>query len=324
MDQSWSEQVGAPEWRREAEGWIHDVLSDRGATVTGPIAQPRIRPWSTQLIVPTGHGKVWFKANCPANSFEARVQVVLAELVPDDVEAPLAIERERGWMLTADHGPSLGDLHEPPVEDWQHVVDQAARVQRALVGAKDQLRAAGLPDYSPATIPDRFDRLIELMGGLPDVHPSHIDPDLAGRLEAVRPQLVDACRQVEDSPIPSTFQHGDVHPWNVFLADGQMKLFDFGDAMWGFALEAMSVPYGWIAEKKLIEWESVGNAYREHWTDLVSVREYESLWHACGLTHAVNRSATWWRGIQGASQDEWAAWGDAPRIHLMNLLDDLP
>ena len=321
MEQSWSELVGTPEWRRDAELWIHDVLARLGTTVIGPVEQPRIRPWSTQLIVPTDGGKVWFKANCPGNTFEARVQKVLAELVPEDVEAPLAIDETRGWMLTADHGPSLGDVHEPPVGDWQHVVSQAARVQRALAGAKGQLRAAGLPDYSPPTVPERFDRLIERMESLPYDHPSRLPSSKAAELELARPRLVEATQLLDASPIPSTFQHGDVHPWNVFGEGDRLRLFDFGDAMWAFAFEAMSVPYGWINEKKQIPWEPVRDAYREHWTDLVSVREYESLWHACGLTHAVNRSATWWRGIQGASREEWAAWGDAPRIHILNVLD---
>lgn len=323
MEQSWSELVAEPHWRREAERWIHDVLTSSGITITGPIEQPRIRPWSTQMIVPTDAGSIWFKANCPGNAFEARVQMTLAALVPNDVVSPLAIDDARGWMLTLDHGASLGDAHEPTLEDWQQVVSQAARVQQALAGAKDELTRAGLPDHSPATVPDRFDRLVERFAGLPEGHPTRITAEDEARLISGRSRLVDAVRQLEESAVPSTFQHGDVHPWNVFVDRGHMKLFDFGDAMWGFAFEAMSVPYGWITEKKLIEWEPVRDSYREHWSDHIGVREYESLWNACGLTHAVNRSATWWRGVQGCSPQEWKAWGDAPRIHLLNLLDEL-
>ena len=142
------------------------------------------------------------------------------------------------------------------------------------------------------------------------------------RLEAARSQVGEAADQLAASPIPLTFQHGDVHPWNVFVEDG-MSLFDFGDAMWAFAFEAMSVPYGWIAAEKRLPWEPVRDAYREHWTDLVSIREYDALWNACGLTHAVNRSATWWRGVQGASEAELEEWGHAPRFHLLNVLEEL-
>lgn len=305
------------------EQWIHDALKAHGRTIAGPIEQPRIRPWSTQITVPTDQGRVWFKANCPGNAFEARLQQALAELVPDDVAAPLAIDAESGWMLTEDRGSSLGDKHEPSLQDWQEVVSQTARVQRALADKKDVLTAAGLPDYGPESAAQRFDRLVERFGSLPPSHPCHLQVELVAELEAARPQIADAADQLTAAPIPMTFQHGDVHPWNVFVDGGRMILFDFGDAMWAFAFEAMSVPYGWITAEKRLRWEPVRDAYREHWTDLVSVREYDALWNACGLTHAVNRSATWWRGIQGASEAELEEWGDAPRFHLLNVLEEL-
>lgn len=324
MEQSWSEYVGSPTWRQEAESWIHTVLADRSIAVSGPIDQPRIRPWSTQLVIPTDAGTVWFKANCPGYAFEAGLQQTLAGLLPEAIEAPLATDTSRGWMLTVDHGPSLGELHEPSLTEWQGVVSQLAEIQRALAGNREELVGAGLPDCSPRTVPDRFDRLIERLSGLPAGHPSHLSRELVARLEATRPQLVDATQQLGESPIPSTFQHGDAHPRNVFVVDGRMKIFDFGDSMWSSALEAMSVPFGVIAKSGDIPWEPVRDAYREHWSDLVSARDYDALWHACGLTHAVNRSATWWRGLQGASEEEWAQpWGNAPRYYVTNVLDEI-
>jgi hypothetical protein len=321
MSRPFSELVAAEPWRREAEAWIAHRLAEQGHRLDGEITQPRIRPWSTQLVVPTDAGPLWFKANCPGNAFEARVQQVLADLLPGDVEAPWAIEAERGWMLTKDHGPSLGEQHEPAIDDWQDVVSQTARVQRALVDHKATLVAAGLPDYSPPTVPERFDWLVERLSGLAAEHPSHVSAELAAQLDRARSVVVDAARRLEESPIPSTFQHGDAHPNNVFLDGDRLRLFDFGDAQWAFAFEAMCVPHGWITEKNLVPWGPVRDAYREHWADLVTQREYEALWHAATITHSVNRSATWWRGVQGASVDEWEMWGNGPRIHLVDVLE---
>jgi len=321
MGRPFSEHVAGEVWRREAEDWIGERLERTGRTITGPITQPRIRPWSTLLVVPTDSGRAWFKANCRGNAFEAHLQQVLAELVPDAVDSPLAIDADRGWMLTDDHGPSLGDSREPTEGDWVEVVTETARVQRALVEHKNRLIGAGLPDYSPATVPDRFDRLVERFQRLPAEHPSHVTTELAERLHHARPQLVDAAQRVDASPVPSTFQHGDAHPSNVFTVGRQLKLFDFGDAQWAPAFEALSVPYGWIHATQQSMWTAVSDAYREQWSDLVDGREFEALWIACGLTHAVNRSDTWWRGVKDATVDEWRAWGDAPRLHLMNVLE---
>ena len=321
MSRPFSELVADEPWRREVEAWIAEQLAREGHRISGEISQPRIRPWSTQLVVPTEAGQMWFKANCPGNAFEARLQQALAELVPGDVDPPLAIDASRGWMLTRDHGPSLGELHEPTVADWQEVVSQTAAVQRALVDQKAQLVGAGLPDYSPLTVPERFDWLIERLSKLPVAHPSHVSADLAGRLDRARPVIADAAQQLAESPVPSTFQHGDAHPENVYLDGSQLRLFDFGDAQWAFAFEAMCVPRGWISEKGLLPWEPIRDTYREHWDDLVTHREYEALWHAATITHSVNRSATWWRGVQGASVGEWEMWGDGPRIHLVDVLE---
>lgn len=321
MGRPFSELVADESWRREAESWIVEQLTGQGHRVTGEITQSRTRPWSTQLVVPTDGGRMWFKANCPANSFEARVQQVLAELVPHVVAAPFAIDDARGWMLTADHGPSLGERIEPGVAEWAEVVSLTAQLQRTLVGQKAALIAAGLPDYSPPTVPERFDWLIERLARLPVDHPSHVSPDLARRLDRARPLIADAAQRLEDSPIPSTFQHADVHPNNVYAVGDSIRLFDFGDAQWAFAFEAMCIPYGWIIEKNVGPWEPVRDAYRAHWTDLVTPREYEALWHAATITHSVNRSAVWWRGVQGASEREWEMWGDGPRIHLVDVLE---
>jgi hypothetical protein len=51
----------SPEWRQQAEQWIDLVLETFGVARTGPVEQPRIRFWSTQLTVPTDHGTLWFK-----------------------------------------------------------------------------------------------------------------------------------------------------------------------------------------------------------------------------------------------------------------------
>lgn len=321
MGPSWSESVGAPQWRSEAQEWIHDALAQQRITVNGRIEQPRIRPWSTQMTVPTSVGTVWFKANCAPNRFEARLQQTLAELVSGRVARPLAIDPVRGWMLTRDHGPSLGDRHEPTAEDWQEVVSQAARMQRELVDEGPALLATGLPDYSASTVPGRFDGLVERLAGLPVEHPSHLSGEQAARLEQARERVSDAAARVDESPIPATFVHGDVHPWNVFVDRERLMLFDFGDSQWAFALEELLVPYGWIVEKRVIAWEPVRDAYREHWSDLVGNREFEALWGATGIVQAVNRSATWWRALQGASIPELAEWGSGAAAHLLNVLE---
>ena len=109
---AFSEVVSAPAWRAEAEDWVRAQVAESGGRVVGDITQPRVRPWSTQLVVPTDAGRLWFKANCPALAFEPAVHRTLARLDPGEVDEPVAVDAERGWMLTRDRGTTLGDSHE--------------------------------------------------------------------------------------------------------------------------------------------------------------------------------------------------------------------
>lgn len=320
MARPFAERFAAADWLREAEAWIVDRLELRGHRITGTVEQSRVRPWSTQLKVPTDAGVVWFKANCAAMAFEAGLHAELARLVPDAVDAPWAIDVARGWMLTTDRGATLGDSHEPTSDDWRYVLAEAARMQRGLAGHREELLATGMPDCSPATVVDRFDRLVEIFDDFPAGHPSHAPPELGQRLRSTRPAIVDATQLLEASTLPSTWQHGDLHPWNVFaIGGGALRLFDFGDAQWAHALEILSVPYGWISSMTELSWPAIAEAYCEVWD--VEHAELAATWQATGLAQPVNRAITWLAALEDATAAEWLEWGDAPLHHLTRVLD---
>lgn len=323
---SFSGMVTSRAWRAEVEAWVHDRVLERGHRVTGPLDQRRVSAWSTQLVVPTDTGRLWFKALCPAMAFEPALQEVLASVVPGEVDRPYAIDAGRGWMMTVDRGATLGEDHEPTVEDWQAVVTTMADIQRAIAPHRDAVVAAGVPDCAPATVPARFDVLVERMSELPPEHPSHVDADLRASLLAVRPRLVDVCERLETSPLPVSLQHGDLHPGNVFAgpwaASGRaLRVFDFGDAQWAPAVEVLSVPFGVLTEEGRLPWRPVFEAYAERWSDVVDARTLTALWEASAFTQPVNRAQTWWGALADATDAELADWGIAPRHHLVRVLD---
>lgn len=324
MAMPFSQRVAEATWLDEATTWITERVHADGHRLTGAIEQPRIRPWSTQLVVPTDVGRWWFKANCRSLAFEPGLHAALSELVPAAVDRPRAIDAERGWLLTADHGQTLHERGEPTAEDWHGIVAENARLQATLAPHRDRLVGLGLPDCAPSTTLDRFDRLIALYSDLPDQHPAHVPPELQVRLQSARPGLVDAVDQLSASPLPTTWQHGDLHPGNTFTSpDGpgrvRMRLFDFGDSQWAHALESLVVPFGWITSLSQLAWDPLLEAYAEAWEVEVGVLHDE--WWAAGMTHAVNRSLTWWGCLAEATAEQWREWGDSPIAHLSRVLD---
>ena len=320
MARPFSERVVGDDWRQEAESWIRDQLKLHGDELSGAIAQPRVRPWSTQLTVPIDGGLLWFKANAAALAFEPGLQLELAQLAPEAVDEPYAIDAGRGWMLTRDRGATLRESREPTVEDWQRVVVEVARIQQAAAPHRDRLVGTGLPDYSPETVLTRFDRIVEIFAAHPADHPAHVDADLRRRLADARPAIADAIEVLGHSALPTTWQHGDVHPNNVFaLEDGSMRVFDFGDGQWAHAAEALCVPYGWITSLASIPWKPVLEAYAGAWH--LEPGEVQDMLTTAELTQAVNRAASWSAFLDEASAAEWKDWGEGPIRHLSRVLD---
>ncbi|MCD5347606.1 phosphotransferase [Agromyces sp. S2-1-8] len=322
-----SVEVSSEAWRAEADRWIAESLAGRDVVVVGT-RQPRVRPWSTQLVVevagPSGAARYWFKANCRAQSFEPALQARLATLLPGDVDAPIAADPSRGWMLTADRGATLADRHDPAAEDWSRVIDEWARVQRSLAGRSAEVLGAGVPDCSPGTVPARFAELLGLVLALPTGHPSAPDAATAASLVAAADRVALAAEALDEGGLPATLQHGDLHPGNVFASDDAsdgLRLFDFGDAQWAHPVEALLVPRA-VMEYRGIDPEPVVAGFREAWADVARFddAEWARLVAAAETTHAVNRAHTWWGCLAQATDDETAEWGEAVLRHLSRVL----
>ncbi|GAA1944769.1 phosphotransferase [Agromyces allii] len=334
MDQRrtpFSVEVASEPWRAEAREWISNVLEPLGRQVTR-VDQTRVRPWSTQLVVsaesPAGPTRYWFKATCPAQSFEPALQALLADALPESVAAPVAVDAGRGWMLTADHGSTLREVRGdagPTADDWFAVTAEWTRMQDALVGLGPEITALGVPDCSPATVPDRFELMLARVLGLPTGHPSAPDAETAAALEAAWPHVADATGILLASGLPATLQHGDLHPGNVFAAaageHGNLRVFDFGDAQWAHPVEALLIPAA-VMEYGSLDAAPMLDAARRAWSDIapLDVDEWTELTAAAEATQAVNRATTWWDCLEDATDDEVVEWGEAPLRHLSRVL----
>jgi hypothetical protein len=319
----------SPAWRAAAETWAREAVERLGARVTG-VEQPRVRPWSTQLVVATTRGRFWFKACCPAQAFEPALQALLADLVPGAADAPVVVDAARSWLLTADRGATLREDREPTVDDWAAVLAAWVAVQRAVAAHREAVLAVGVPDCSPATVLERFELMLARLRALPAGHPSRPDAGIAARLEAARPRVASAAARLADDALPATLQHGDLHPGNVFATAAGLRVFDLGDAQWAHPLEALVVPRAVIEAAGLDPAPPLAAA-RAAWraaggdaggaagpTDDAG---WDALLRAAGVTHAVNRSLTWWDCLAGATEDEVTDWGEAPLRHLSRVLE---
>ncbi|MFD6177849.1 MULTISPECIES: phosphotransferase [unclassified Isoptericola] len=334
MAGAFSTTVTSAAWRSEVAAWTEDALARRGVRVLVPADQTRVRPWSTQLVLETDAGRAWFKAGCRAAAHEPALQRLLAEIAPDQVDAPLAVEAARGWMLTADRGATLRERRDPSTADWAAVLVRFARLQQDVAERRDELLATGLPDCSPGTLPGRFDAVLDHLRTLPPGHPVRLDETTAAALDRARPAVRAAADLLAAGPLPATLQHGDLHPGNVFETGGALRVFDLGDAQWAHPLEVLEVSSA-VARDAGVAWAPVEAAYRSSWEAWLAARGlpgfddgatggegagWDGLRRAAGTVHAVNRAWAWCGALAEATDAEWADWGEAPGRHLSGVL----
>jgi hypothetical protein len=204
-----------PGWLAEAEAWIRSHV-----TPTGAIDQPHVRPWATALRVPTAGGVVWFKASAPEVAHEGPVVELLSGRRPELVPPPIAVERERAWMLSADGGTRLREIvaSERDLSRWVDVLRPYAELQRDAAADVDAFLAAGVPDRRLAVLPGLYRGLAE-----------RLDDD---RLRAEVPRVEAMCKELASFGIPETIQHDDLHDAQVFVDDdGAYHVLDWGDSV---------------------------------------------------------------------------------------------
>ncbi|MEU4399820.1 aminoglycoside phosphotransferase family protein [Micromonospora orduensis] len=291
------------EWRTRARLWVDEQLSRVGRRVTGPV-EPRVRPWSLVWRVPTDDGPVWFKANNPGTVHEAFLIAALAELTPDRVLTPIAVDPEQGWSLLPDGGESLRDVlaRDPDPAHWERALPGYAALQLASASRADGLVAGGVPDHRPEVLAGLFAELLDDHGSLLIGAEGGLTPDQHERLRAEVPSYAERCRRLADIGIPATVQHDDLHDGNVFAGDAGYRYFDWGDASvahpFGTLLVTLrSIRYASSRSAENAQLTRLRDAYLEAWTDRYDRRTLvEAADLAIGLA-PVSRALSWRRAL---------------------------
>ncbi|GIG87086.1 phosphotransferase family protein [Plantactinospora endophytica] len=304
LEISAEDRLGA-DWRAESDAWITEALAARGVVATGPVQTVRVRAWSIVRRLETSAGRVWFKANVPTNGFEAAVVEALADRVPELVVPPLAVDRERGWLLGPDGGTILREVaaDRPEPARWVELLRTYAGLQRAVAPHGDRLVGLGLPDLRPDRMPGA------LAGLLADPTVRLAEPRRAA-LVALLPEYDRWCAELGADGLPASIQHDDLHDGNVFVGTGGMRFFDWGDAClahpFGTLLVALNVAADQLGSDPAgPELARLRDAYLEPWTDLCDRTGLLRSVRLALRVAKVGRAVSWQRALRGATLPQW-------------------
>lgn len=323
---------GRPAWVSAVESWVGGVT---GAAVT--VMHRETRPWSTLWTASTDDGTLWFKENCPPHRSEATLHAEVAALAPSHVDAPVAIEPARGWLLTRDGGTTLMDsvpggtrgVEVPALTD---LLRDYAALQRLLIPHRDRLIAAGLRVASPLDAAELARAQVAELAAYPAGDPRHLTAERCDQVMGALPALADAGATLAAGAVPLTFDQADLFPRNVFLPrpGGPYRFFDLADAVWAHpfgslvmlvveCLHRWRIPAGDLIDCRDERIIAVLDAYLNCWTDFAPLDDLRAL-AECALRIApLHRVAAWLDILRDADDVAVAKHGSTPWAWLQDV-----
>ncbi|WP_395657835.1 aminoglycoside phosphotransferase family protein [Nocardioides sp.] len=310
-----------PAFRAELRRWVADAVGE--PRVLEPV---KTRPWATVWRAETDGGVFFAKQSCSTQSYEAALVVTLNDLAARHVVPVTAAEPGRGLFLTPDLGLPLGD---GSVDDWCRVVAAGAQLQLEVARYVGRLVATGLTVLEPVDCPAYVEERLDDFSRLPAADPRALPPERGDRVRALVPQVRAWAEEVAAVGLPPTLCHNDLHGRNVLEVNGELRLFDFADAMVTEPLAALLVPLNLLAEALGAgpddpRLHRVADAALEVWSEHAPMAELRAVLPAALQLGRLARTESWIRCTAPMDDTELAEWGSAAGLWLASLGEPPP
>lgn len=311
------------------DAWVGDRLAEYGRGIVGEAVTYRARFWSVTRCYPSAEGLVWFKENNPGHRFEAGLVAAMARIASDDVLVPMAVDRERSWLLAEDQGTTLTHADVADQQIRCLVVRALARLQCALLGRLDPSEYCGMIELHPIAAGDRVRDAARAWAALQPGHPLRLDADVLRRAERAADVLDRRTATLGDT-VPLDVELNDIYPANIFAdrSTGVLRprFFDFGNAIWGHPFVSL---HGFL--DAVVDWTRAPlppadraeliNAYLKVWADHLDA-DPKLLHNDLTTTEAllgVHRLVSWQRLIPHADPTELESRAEIPLKYLTTI-----
>lgn len=318
-----------PGWFASASEWIAEQAERAGRPLTGAVEQAQARAWACVLRAPTARGAIYMKAAIPLYGFEPALTQALAALAPAHIPPVVATDTARGWLLTADAGPSVRDLFKAsdPAASWPDLLAQFARMQIAAAPHIADYLATGCSDRRLERLPHLYDDLIARRDVLLVEQAMGLSEADWKRARAMSSEVAALCAELASYDIPQSIHHDDFGAGNILRGrDGAYVFIDWSDGAITHPFCSMVIPLRWA--RYLLSYEEpalarMRAAYLEQWSAFGAPERLDA---AFALAHRLGKlvRALTWADFSAAMPVEvaWEYADSAPYWLRMFLNDD--
>ena len=305
------------EWGRGVDAWLAEVLGQDFRRESH-----RTFPWAIVNKVTTSRELLYFKASAPAGMHEPGLVAALARKWPD-ITPILRAGNETGWMLQQDHGQALktfGNVKHR-LKLWEKILPGYAEIQIASATQDSDLKDLVKTNRSMSLLPSKTRTCLE------GVHPvSGIEMSGETRATALKTLslLEEVCNSLEAMPLSTTLDHGDLHDGNLFLANHELRLLDWGDACLTHPFCSMVMLYH--AFKTWPEYQDssfvrLRDAYLEPWRKVCPGLSLTTLFNKAIWAAYAGRALNWQHMLTGVGGDAWMQWRGQITVWFQRWLD---
>ncbi|NIM95084.1 MAG: aminoglycoside phosphotransferase family protein [Anaerolineales bacterium] len=315
-------------WFEQASNWIHDELERQDIYVTGLIERPDVSPSSSVLLVPSTAGDIYFKACVPGFAHEPALTDSLWRWRPDCMPPVLAVDLQRGWMLTPDLGVPLRSIIQPTrvLQHWRRVLPLFAEVQIDLASRINEILELGGLDRRLTMLPDQYEQLLTDTDALRLGHPGGLSAEEYRSLRQFAPKVRAMCELLAGYRIPETLHHEDFHDANIFIRNSHYTFADWGESGVAhpfFTLLVTSRVIAWrlkLAEDAP-ELMQLRDIYLEPWTQYESRENLIAAFKLAYRLGMICRALTWHRILAGMEEPVKAEDAEAVPGWLLEFLN---
>jgi hypothetical protein len=319
-----SERWTGPAFRAELRSWVAGLVGE--PTTLEPV---KVRAWATVWRAATGSGVFYAKQNCSTQAFEAALVVTLNDLASRHVVPLAGVDPGRGLFLTPDLGRTLGESGGDDVDAWCRVAAAGAQLQLEVSRYTERLVSSGLTVLGPGDAVGYVEEQLDAFAGLPDDDPRALAPERRAVVRAQLPQVARWADEVAGLGLPLTLCHNDLHGHNVFDVGGELRFFDFADALVTEPMAALLIPLHLLGRAVDAGPDDprlgrVADAALEVWTDYAPSAALRVALPAALQLARLARVESWIRCTAPMNAAELADWGSVAGEWLASLTEDPP